>query len=502
MKNGIGYISLTDGKMHFLIRKDRNAEPLLLSMNVESVDAALAAARNYALDNGIPFEKAVVAMDGRTCFLRNYHLPIRGRRQLDQAVAFELADDLPLNLDDLVTDYCPGEYSGGVSFVSVAAAQKEHVAELIREFEAQDVTLESLDVDVAAFARACAARFAEHEHCVGLEIGRDRTLFCSLVKGKVHALSIIPWGESAVIDDYSKKSGLSAEEGERLLVLGKVSGDGEDISKQVDDSLGKFVRRILREVYRLLGDAEWPSRFVVSGEVVRFQRFRGVFESVSEVGLDIWDEQCLKLGDEVDEGQRGNGLAVGYGLTETSGCRFNFCKEEFAAAGGANSWTREVAFVAAMLVVAGLAWGGYAYATLVSGNRDLDYLTEATLQVYKTVLPGVNQDLSLEQYESILSSRQAMITGDGSAANDNSVTVIETLRVISSVLNKKIDVEFLGLSLDSRRIDVQGEAATMNEVDGIRAALAKAKAFKGVKVKNAVTNKRTKRIRFEIEVER
>lgn len=507
MKNGIAYITLSDGKMHFLLRQDKNSEPLRVSSSVSSDEEALTMAVNYAEGNDAMFERAVVAIDGRKCVLRNYQLPIQNRGQLDQVVGFELGEDLPFEQHELITDYFRGRYSGGVSFLSAGALKKDFLSTLIGTFREQGVDIERIDVDVAAFARACVSRSSDYERCIGLEVGADRTLFCHLVDGKVQSLSIIPMGESSLVESFAKKNDLSVEEVDRVMVFAGGSQDGDseqDIQEAFREELAAFVRKQMREVYRLVGDTEWPSRFVVSGDIVRIQAFREVFEEVSEGHLDVWDELFLKLGDEVDEGQRGSGLATSFGLAEESGASFNFRKGEFAFAGAHSPWRQEIWFFASLLLAVMLAWGGYAYSTLIANDRELTYLEEATLQIYKDALPEVSQSLAPSQYQSIMTSRVAALTG--TSQNDKSgksaASVIETLRAVSAVLNKEIDVEFLSLTLDSKRIDIQGETKTMNAVDSVRSTIEKTKIFQGAKIKNATVDKKSKRIRFEIEVTR
>jgi Tfp pilus assembly protein, ATPase PilM len=501
MKNGIGYITLTDGKVHFLMRRDRNSEPLLLSMPVGSDEEALQAAVDCAEASGATLEKAVVSVDSRSCFLRNYRLPIQNRRQLDQVVTFELSEDLPLAEDELVFDYFRGSTADGLSYVCAAAVAKDRLAELISACETRGIELERVDVDAAAFARACTSRFADYERCVGLEIGAERILFCSLVRGKVRSVAVIPWGKSFLANEFARSAKLSVEEAERVMVLG---GSGQDGDKpHFGEHLDKFLRKLMREVYRLLGDAEWPSCFIVSGEIVGVHGFRQEFEAVSDGSLHVWEEANLKLGDEIDEGQRGSCLAVGFGTAEESGGGFNLRKGEFAAVRSHAARNREIAYFAALALAIVLAWGVYAYASLVRGERDLAYVREATADLYRKALPDVSRSLAPVQYQSILSSRLQMLTGEADGSSSEQMeSVIETLRIISAAIDAKVDVEFMSLSLDSERIDLQGEARTMNEVDALRASLVGSKGFKGVKVKNAVAEKRSGKIRFELEVQR
>ncbi|BDQ38447.1 hypothetical protein SYK_28070 [Pseudodesulfovibrio nedwellii] len=478
----------------------------MLSSSIESDAKALSMAMSYAMDNNAIFERAVVGIDGRNCILRNFQLPIQNRRQIDQVVAFELDEDLPFERHELVSDYFRGRYSDGTSFLSVASVRKEPVADLIGLFQEQGVEVERIDVDVAAFARACASRFSNYERCVGLEVGKDRMLFCHLVDGQVLSLAVIPWGESFLVNSFATKKGLSVNEVDRIMVFAgenPVEDSGNDIQEAFQKQLEAFVGKQLREIYRLLGDSEWPSRFILSGDVVRIQTFRKAFEEASEGHLDIWDELSLKLGDEVDEGQRGSGLATSFGLTEESDASFNFRKDEFALVGANSVWHQEAWFFAVLFLSIFIAWGAYSYATLIANDRELAYLEEATLQTYKDALPEVSQSLAPMQYQSIISSRVDMLSGrPDDQAGGKSVSVIETLRVVSAVLDKKIDVEFISLNLDSRRIDLQGETRSMNAVDSVRKAIEKTKVFQGAKIKNATANKKSKRIRFEIEVQR
>ncbi|WP_243543974.1 type II secretion system protein GspL [Pseudodesulfovibrio tunisiensis] len=504
MRNRIAHIALTDGKLHFLLRSDRQAPLLQLAMSVSSDAEGLAAALAHARDNGADFDRAVVAVDGRDCILRNYRMPIRGRRQLEQAVDFELDEDLPLDAEDLVRDHFCGLHQDGISHVVAAAVKRERIAELVAMFDAQDVEIERMDVDAAAFARACLAVADGRARLGGLEIGRDRTLFCLLDQGRVACLSVLPWGESLLARDVARDHGMAEEEADRLLVFGEDASNGSTAAEQEDRVAARvtgFVQRLLRETYRILGDREWPSSFMLSGDVVRVQGFRRIFEAEAETGVEVWEETVLALGEETDEGQRGSGLAVGYGVAEESGPGFDFRKGEFALAHAAGIWGREAAHLAVLGIVVALAWAGYAYASLVSGQREIVYLREAMTEVYREALPNVSADLSSVQYQSILSSKVNLLAGEGQVGRDGVGTpVIETLRIVSSVLDRKIDVEFLSLSLDGKSIALQGETRSMNEVDAIRAALVRTGAFSEVKVKNAVADKKSRKIRFEIGV--
>lgn len=500
MKNGVAYLTFTDGNIFFLLRKNKQDKPLMHFEPADSIADGIRTALGFAEKNDITIDRAVLSIDGRMVVLRNYMLPIKRKSQLGQAVAFEMADDIPFDAEEVVIDHFRGFYGEGFSHVSAVAAKKDYISEIMAVFREFAVCVEKIDVDVAAFAKACSTHFANCEFCVGLEIGQDRTLFCRLCRGNVLTLAVIPWGEGLLARAVARDCDIPLEEVDRVLIFDSLSG--ERIDEVVAGLLDDFVRRLLREVYRLSGNEQCPSHFVLSGNVIRVQNFRNVFAAVADSEVHVWEECCFSLGDEIDEGQRGSGLASGFGTAEDSGPGFNFRKGEFAVPGTFDSWRRDVVFLCLVFVALMVAWGGYAYATLMSGQREFVYLNEAMLQVYRDALPGVSEDLAPVQYQSILTSKIDILSGDSrNASDDVSMSVIETLKAISVVLDKKIDVELLNLSLDGRRIDIQGETKTMNEVDVIRSALTgRANVFKDVNVKNAIVDKRAGKVRFEIEV--
>jgi len=505
MKNGVAYIALSDGKVHFFYRQDKTTEPLILSASVESDKAALQMVVRLAADNSLPLEQAVIAIDSRHSILRNYCLPVQGKRQLDQMVAFQVAEDVPVPAEELVFDHFRGNAAGGISYVMSAAVRRDALSYLLDEAELQGLDILRVDLDVAAFARSCATGFSEHDGCVGLEVGQERTLFCYQAKGRTQRLAVIPWGENLLAESVARDLGVSRDEVDRLMLFpGSDSEDGN--GKVFVDVLGEhlqiFVRKLVREAQRQLGDMDWPSLFVLSGEIVRLQDFRGTFEDVAVSRLAIWDEYCLKLGDEFEAGQRGSGLATVHGVAEESGDAFNFRKGEFHRPDSASVLQKQLWHAAVVLLSLGVAWGAYAYASLVSGERELAYLNAATREVYAAALPDVNDSMALVQYQSILASRLSVLTGDSNAGGERALPVIEILRSVSRVLDKKVDVEFISMSLDGKQIDLQGETKSMASVEKVRTAFVKTKAFKDVKIKSATVDKRSRKVRFEIGVER
>lgn len=499
MKCGIAHITFTDGRALLLYRADRHAAPVLLEAEGRSFGDALDALRPLAKRENIPLVRAVAALDGRDCILRNLLLPVRNPRELARAVALEFEDGLPLSTDDMAVGHFRGDVEGTVSHVAACAVRRDRLESLLAAFAERSIRLDRVDVDAAAFARACAAGYPDAEFLAGLDVGRDRTLFCLLRKGRVRGLAVIPWGESGMLDEFVRETGISGDEADRLLLLGPSGKEEEKSAALLARHQERFFRRLFREVDRHLDDNGMPSRLVVSGDIVRAETFRTMLREDLAAEVDVWEERCLAPGLEPDEGVRGTGVAVAYGLAEERGGAVNFRTGDYAppeAESGMRGWLYPAVAVAAVL----LAWGVYAYASMVGGDRQLELYRSATRRLYAEALPDVAGDMELAQYRSVVENRMAAMAGDGGGEAEEGGSVIRLLLEISRLVTQ--DVELSALTMDGKRLNFQGEAATVGDVDAARAALEGAGLFKSVQIVNAVTDKRTARIRFEIVVQR
>lgn len=502
MKTGVSYITMTDGMVHFLMRPTKQSSLLQFSSPAPSEVEAVEAVMRYAADQSIALDRSVVSVDGRTCMLKNYRFPLQNKRQINRVIDFELEEDIPLELSDIVSDSFQGDRRGRESSICVAARKGESVRSLLSMFDEQGVVVESLDVDVAAFARSCSTLFPEQERSVGLDIGQHRILLCYLAHGKVQRLAVIPWGEVALVECVAQAGKVKPDEVERLMVFGDAEEDKGSEYNLIREQVAIFLRKVLREINRQLGDGPMPGHFILSGDIVRVQCVRELFPSLSKGRLDIWEEVFFGPGEDVDEGARGIGLATAYGTALKGGPAFDLRKGEFALQKAASGWRRYAWPMVASMVLVCLAWAGYGYATLLAVERNLAALRLATRQVYAETLPDVKRNLVPAQLESVLASRLDALSGARLNGQQWQQPVIEVLRQASASLGRDTDIEFLSLFLTTKRVDIHGGARSMADVESVRRALSKTGAFTEVKIKSAVADKNAGGVRFEVEMSR
>ena len=95
------------------------------------------AIRRFAESHALNTDHAACAISGQRIAHRRLEFPFRDRKNLAQAIPFEIEGSMPFDLDDLVVDWqlLPGASNLGV--VAASAAQKDDIGDFLEEIDAQ-----------------------------------------------------------------------------------------------------------------------------------------------------------------------------------------------------------------------------------------------------------------------------------------------------------------------------------------------------------------------------
>lgn len=502
MNKNTAYILFTDDTVYGIGQNDSDKTVLCLSKFDNYLDASKDITERLHEDGAV-FTKCAVAIESEKCVIRNYEFPFSGKKRIQNVVDFEIQEDIPFEKGDIIHDFFVGNYRNKTSFTAVSATNKNIVKEVLSSFAALRLEVESIDTDIACFSRACINVANDIEYCVGLDVGQNRTLCCLLESGKVHKIGSIPFGESYLKQAIGVAAGVSKDEVERtLLFQDAVAQEQKEQQAIASDMLEKFCQRLVRDCLRLLPKDTSDPLFLVSGDIVRATGFREAFQKASETEVRIWEELYFAPGEEIDEGQRGSGLATVYGLIMPNGPSFNFRKDEFALVKPISTLRKDGIRYGALVLLFVLSFTLALYSQIKFKEEKVELLTNKTLQAYEKALPQVSKGLQLAQYESILSSRLDVLTGDNESKSNNIEPVIYVIREISAAIENNIDIEITNMSLDDKQITIQGETASLAAVEKIRKLLNNSNQFESVDIKNAVADKKKNIIRFDILLNR
>ena len=197
-------------------------------------------------------DHVVTALRGDRISSRRLTFPFRERRKLAQAVPFEVEEELPFDLDDVVVDWeivggdrSPHGGGGGdrAAQRGVGAARRCAPAGCApRTLEAEGLVLGNL-----------AAIFELPGQRLLVDLGHRKTTLCVLVDGRAVAARTLPLGGRQLTEAIASDRGLSAADAERAKceegVLGAGLGDAPPQTAAVLD-------RLAREIVRTLGALE------------------------------------------------------------------------------------------------------------------------------------------------------------------------------------------------------------------------------------------------------
>lgn len=204
--------------------------------------------------------------------------PFRERQKILKSLAFELEDEIPLNIDDTIFDAKISEYVGPSADVLTVAAPKEAVKEILGlakdgGFDPDIVSTEGLAFancfenfmaapqevspslreaeDATAIATAAVVSGARAARVV-LNIGHTRTLMLVYREGALIAARSIMWGGGDIVEAISRVFSIPTVEAVKVLqtksfILMNSAGASRDqlvMSQTVSDAIDNLMREM------------------------------------------------------------------------------------------------------------------------------------------------------------------------------------------------------------------------------------------------------------------
>ncbi|KAB1441423.1 GspL/Epsl periplasmic domain-containing protein [Pseudodesulfovibrio senegalensis] len=476
----------------------------------QSLPQAVAdAAADLAARHSLLADACVLGMDSRLAFLREYVFPFSSHRKIDSAMRFQLLEESPVPLDDLVLSSVRGPAVEAGTHVAAAALRREDVRAWLDAFDEAGMPVSGMKLDMDGLAACCPE--AGPGRVVAVDMGVTRTVAAFMDGGKLLAGRIADMGEQDVLEALHRDCSLSRDAAERTLVFADMTEGGDskagsaearatDCLRQGLENLCAALRRELALFQRHHGF--WPEEMVVGGALSRVRGLKGVLEKHFDCRVRLWAEECAPAGayDSVAERcgyMRAHGLANSLGR---SGQSFDFCRGEFARSAGVTLGSSAVRRAAVFGGGMALAFLALALATAHSRSRRADELQQQVALVYKKALGSVRAGLSPMQYESIVRQRMAALNASRNA--DGQGSVLDVLAAVHGAAGAAPAVQLGELTLDRRRVAFKGTAPGFDAVERLRAALQESDLFAVAAIKESTAVNKGEGIRFAMELER
>jgi len=237
-----------------------------------------AAIRDVMKTRGIRPAPLMLALSGQVVFPRFVRLPAVGREKLLQMVQYEVEQNVPFPIDEIVWNHqFIGDDSSGEQCAMIVAAKIENVREITDSIAAAGLEPEIVDVAPMALCNCLRYNYSQLSDCtVLLDIGARSTNLIFIEGDKIYS-RCIPVAGNAITQELAKSFQVSFQEAERMkkelgfVSLGGVYASEDDRADRISKVVRNVVTRLHAEIsrsvnfYRSQQGGSAPVRMLLTG---------------------------------------------------------------------------------------------------------------------------------------------------------------------------------------------------------------------------------------------
>jgi Tfp pilus assembly PilM family ATPase len=490
-------------KIAWAVRTPRTLEPgdrasVLLGEDAAPEDVARIVAE-IVRERNLTTDRFILGLGGRSAFFRQITFPFSKREKVAQALPFELAPLVPVNMEEMVVDFMP--LGGAKGHVLAAALPRELLGRWIQAFEAN-----SLSPDVVGLSPAGPALLAGHfpqpmpANLLTVDIGWRSTSVLYIAGGELLELRTIPLGLMDMVKPHMG-SGDDPEQVMSRLDLNPV-GSGEEgapfaLTRETVAALGREIGMTGFALQSRHPDVSWEQALLCGGGTL----VKGL-PAALELHLQMPVRQIQEagsglLGRETDSGLFAAALGLGlHGIDGRQG--FNFRKNGFAPV--RHRGYKEFLLPAAVSVAAILlSWTIFLGVGAVAKHNRLAAIEQRIESTFSQAVPNLQTPVRPAQYESVLKARILALSG-GSHTGQPARPSIDALLGISQALSGGLKLVIQDLVIDQESIRLSGTAEAFNTVEEAKNRLTKVEGVQDVRIRGAKADAGGKSISFSLQL--
>ncbi len=400
---------------------------------------------------------------------RNLTLPFSEVRKIRQVLPFELESQLPFKADEILADYHLVE-KGDRTRCVVAAIREDLVAGRLLHLEEHGILPTVLSVDGAATALT---------YLSAAEPGGDGAF-----------LSLTPSG--AVMALFS---------GRNLLSVRNMEGD---FSGRLDH-LATEIRIASRALEEMAGRPFWPEKVVLTGTGAAWPLLEKTLSEALSARMERLDLTrvagvSMDPGLTVDWNPYAMDAALALALDQPTASRgFNLRQGPYAIR---EKWQEYRGAILRAAVLAGivlLAFAGRFFVETQMLEAEVVRLNDHILSVYRDAVPGTGpvSDPVADLAARIEAMKHSIaLPGE---SQDPPVKVVDVLKAVSENIPGDVDIALDSLIVSRDGLQLGGDTAAFNSVDGVKAGLEKIPFLDKVTIVSADTERTENRVRFRIK---
>ncbi|NDV24932.1 PilN domain-containing protein [Desulfovibrio sp. JC022] len=441
-----------------------------------------------------------IALDSRSVLLKSFYFPFRAAGKIEAALDFELERSLPIKREQLYVDWIFGPRVGKGTFISAGCVEDELLLNLKNVFAENGLRLSEIVEGVTPVMSLPGVLEGESKKLI-LDFGRERVGIFSLENGLLRNRDLILQGTESVIK-LLEQSDLNFDAAYRLLFFTDFAQ--EELGSEAQAAIAAL-SRLIGQIFNYVQVYNEQSGFMpdlisICGEGAEITGIEGLIEKMLGVRtVKLLPHELLTLFE--DNYEAGNALKA-YGLLNLERKeRLSFLAEEDKAYAASGS-SKQVKYFAGWAAVLFLGFMVYFGANLYHKSSIVGRTEALTEKVFSENIPGAQRGFSHAQRVSILKTRIHELKRKLRNNSGGAGSAIEVLRVVHAAVNNGLTISFAELTLDPRRLSLSGLANNFKDVESLRIQLEKSGFFSAVSIKGAAAEKKTKKVRFTLELQR
>lgn len=453
--------------------------------------------RDFVIAHGLPTDHVVCALPGDRVSSRRLSFPFRDRRKIAQAVPFAVEGEVPFDLDEFFLDWEMVDGDRSQADVVATLAPRSEVALLLKTFAEAGIEPRVVEAEGLALANLCAL-FELPGHRLLVDLGHRKTTICLVLDGRPAATRTIAIAGQALTQAIAKERHLAEGEAERVKLESGVFAHGLDAG---GSEVHALLDRLARELVRTLGSLETIlakrgariEEVTLLGGTSRLHRLpdylahrTGLAVAVLPPPPEPFRAPVLAAGDPL---LFAPAIALALRGTTQARTRTNFRQDEFARRVNLQRLGRELRW-SGILAAAVLALTLTSVAVRIGvENRRAERVESRVAALYSEAFPGkpVPADAVAALREA---ARSARSRADLLGVYGGSYSALDLLAEVSARVPKELLVVFDEFNVDRQTVRIRGYTESFENVDRLRAELARSEPFAQIRVSEIQTDAR------------
>ncbi|PIE60513.1 MAG: hypothetical protein CSA31_01685 [Desulfobulbus propionicus] len=424
--------------------------------------------------------------------VRNLSLPFEDSRKITKALPYELEDQLIDGVEDLLIDCHHIERQGGESYLVAFTLHRERLRHLLAKLQAVNLDPLSVLPGIIPLSRQVASLYDSkwilHLHADISSL--DVTLSCN---GQCYLYRRLAYP----VSDLTQPVVCGEDSQIAIPDLDSFHNCFRTVSSMIKRSV-KFV-----EISGLKPDK--PAFIILSGELAGMTELHTILADVLETpvreldSLSLFTERIEGADRELLRGQYDKLCSLAL-FGQEKKIPGHFRQGEFARRKTIFSSRRQLAGAGTALLLTILLFFGVIILKSNGLEREKKALQKKMTQLYRQTFPRARKvrDPYVQMKVALKGIKESELSAPVFAGEKR---VLEILADISARIPESISLQVARLVIDQKTVRLRGHTDTFNDVDKIKNALSASSRYESVQIVSATANKKSGKIRFELELE-